>query len=97
MIRDLTSLHESNSGSIKLRYPDEWEGEIRASTIAGSIRVGGNKVRTIKDGKKNWAYNEVIARKGEDAEQASKLSVENVAGSADVWVGEGCQHAEWCN
>lgn len=95
-IRQLRSYHASNSGSIFVRYPDEWEGEIDATSIAGHLRVRGPEVRIIKDGRRSWAYNEIIARKGSNAGQASKMKVELMAGGADVWVGEGCENVGSC-
>lgn len=83
----LTSYHEGSSGNTKIHYPSSWEGEISAATISGNIRVGGEGVRTIKDGRKNRAYREVVARKGSRAEYASVLKVHEVSGNLDVWVG----------
>jgi hypothetical protein len=92
----ITSFHECSSGDMKIHYPSAWEGEINAVTISGNIRVGGDGVRTIKDSRKNWAYREVIARKGPAAEYASVLKVHGVSGNLDVWVGENCLNSEWC-
>jgi DUF4097 and DUF4098 domain-containing protein YvlB len=84
----LVSQHEGSSGHVKMHYPSVWEGEINAETISGNIKVGGNGVRIIKDSRKNWAYHEVVARKGAGAEHASSLRVREVSGGIDVWVGE---------
>lgn len=84
----LVSQHEGSSGHVKMRYPSVWEGEINAETISGNIKVGGDGVRIIKDSRKNWAYHEVVARKGAGAEHASSLQVREVSGGIDLWIGE---------
>jgi len=95
-LSQLTSSHDCTNGNMKIHYPSAWEGEITAVTVSGNIRVGGDGVRTIRDGRKNWAYHEVVARKGEYAEDASTLDVHGVSGSLDVWVGESCTSSDWC-
>lgn len=92
----LTSSHEGSTGRMRLHYPSVWEGEITAVTISGDIRIGGGGVRTIKDSRKNWAYHEVVARKGLTGDHASAITVHEISGSVDFWVGESCLNAEWC-
>jgi hypothetical protein len=92
----LTSSYDCRSGDMKIHYPSSWEGVITATTISGNIRVGGDGVRIIKDSRKNWAYHEVVARKGASAEHASTLNMNGVSGSLDVWVGDSCSNADWC-
>lgn len=87
-LTQLASYHDYNSRSMKIHYPSAWEGEIIAATISGSILVGGDDVRIIKGSRKNWAYHEVVARKGDGAEYASAVRVHGVSGSLDVWVGD---------
>lgn len=84
----LVSQHEGGSGNTKMHYPSAWEGEINAEAISGNIKVGGNGVRIIRDSRKNWAYHEVVARKGAGAERASSLRVREVSGGIDIWIGE---------
>ena len=84
----LFSRHEGSSGHVKMHYPSVWEGEINAQAISGNIKVGGNDVRIIKDSRKNWAFHEVVARKGAGAERASSLQIREVSGGIDVWIGE---------
>jgi hypothetical protein len=95
-LRRLTSSHSCTSGDQKIHYPNAWDGEITAVGITGNIKVGGDGVKTIKDSRKNWAYHEVVARKGPGAESASRLNVHAVSGNLDVWVGEGCHSSDWC-
>jgi DUF4097 and DUF4098 domain-containing protein YvlB len=89
----LVSRHEGISGHVKMQYPSVWEGEISAEAISGSIKVGGEGVRIVKDSRKHWVYHEVVAQKGSNAENASSLRIQEVSGGIDVWVGENC---EWC-
>lgn len=95
-LRRLKSYHVCSSGDQKIHYPTAWDGEITAVNITGNIRVGGDGVRIIRDSKKNWAYHEVVARKGSGAEHASNLNVHGVSGSLDVWLGEDCLSSDWC-
>lgn len=95
-LRLLTSHHTSSSGNQKIHYPNAWDGEITAVAISGNILVGGDGVKTIKDSRKNWAYREVIARKGPEAEFASTLKLHGISGNLDVWVGKGCSKSDKC-
>jgi hypothetical protein len=94
-IRELVAGHESTSGSLKVRYPEEWEGKMQVETVSGGIKVGGPDLRIVSDSHKNYAWRELIARKGENADQGSVLSVRAVSGSVEIWVGT-CPAQSWC-
>lgn len=44
VISGLHSTHKSSSGSVRIQYPQEWQGTIKAQTASGSLRVDGKDV-----------------------------------------------------
>lgn len=40
--------HKANSGSVRIAYPDEWEGTVEAHSNSGSISITGEGVETDK-------------------------------------------------
>lgn len=44
----LQALHKSTGGDIGLQYPQAWEGTLRASTMSGTLKVGGKDVKIIR-------------------------------------------------
>ncbi|KAI5369374.1 hypothetical protein Slin15195_G002510 [Septoria linicola] len=64
---DVKSEHKysSSSGTLRLTYPDEWEGYIEGDTSSGSVKIEGKDVERLS-GEGWWGtmYQHVIARKG---------------------------------
>lgn len=50
-LRNLSGRHVSNSGSINLRYPQTWEGEIDGRVVSGSLSLTGRDVQVESDDK----------------------------------------------
>jgi hypothetical protein len=84
----LRSVHgvagDGASGSVRVRYPAEWEGRIEAES-SGSVRVEGEGV--VVDGKeeRGGGRKSVRAHKGEDG--GSSIEAKAGSGSVDVSVG----------
>lgn len=84
----LRSVHgvagDGASGSVRVRYPAEWEGRIEAES-SGSVRVEGEGV--VVDGKeeRRGGRESVRAHKGEDG--GSSIEAKAGSGSVDVSVG----------
>jgi hypothetical protein len=76
----MVSRHESQSGSINVEYPNNWEGTIDVETRSGSVSVTGEGVEIIRMGKRG-----VIARKGK--ESSGKVVVRAGSGSVDLRFG----------
>jgi hypothetical protein len=76
----IRSHHEAKLGSINLKYPQEWEGSIKAETMMGSVSLSGKDVKIIKK-----TATSVKAEKGDGD---SSLLVETINGSVDLTVGD---------
>lgn len=76
-IKKLSGKHANTSGSLKVRYPNTWEGQIQARTLSGSVGVKWDGVRIIRD----WAGKEILAERGAGEGQ---LVLENVSGGIDL-------------
>lgn len=77
-LRSLNGDHRSGSGSLRLRYPPEWEGEIRGRTGSGQLHVRGDGLSVIEDTPAGYR-----ARKGLGE---AVLSFEGQSGSIDISV-----------
>lgn len=77
----LESKHTSQSGSLSIRYPPQWEGTIDGSVLSGSIHLGDN-IKIIEDHKLG-PIRTVKAKKGEGR---SHMTFETKSGSAKVTV-----------
>jgi hypothetical protein len=80
------SRHGSTSSSVRLRYPASWEGDIKATTVTGGIRVHGKDVQIVKQDN-GWANKEVLARKGQEG-KGGYMTVKTTSGDIEVLVGE---------
>jgi putative adhesin len=78
-IKAMSSFHSTESGSLALRYPREWEGTIEGRTGSGSLNLHGNDVDIISQ-----SGHYVYAKKGNGS---SRLSFHTESGSADVYFG----------
>ncbi|OCK78550.1 hypothetical protein K432DRAFT_427207 [Lepidopterella palustris CBS 459.81] len=83
-MKRLTSEHRGNSGSIKLTYPQEWEGTIEGGTMSGSLVLRGRDVEIIHQGGRGPLQRSVKARKGKGG---SNLEFQTGSGSCDVSIG----------
>lgn len=63
-IKKLYSGHHGLSGSVRLRYPAQWQGAVQASTLSGSIDLDWDGLRIVRDEKKGWVKRVVEAVRG---------------------------------
>ncbi|KZF23539.1 hypothetical protein L228DRAFT_118391 [Xylona heveae TC161] len=76
--------HATVSGSLKLRYPGEWEGTITGSSTSGSLDVRGKGVEVQKKTDLPWSH-QLVAKKGDGN---SHIGFHTTSGSVDLLVGE---------
>ncbi len=72
--------HKSNSGSVRIAYPDEWEGTVEAHSNSGSMSITGEGVETDK------AHHRVTGVKGTPEHHTD---VGTSSGSISVKFGDG--------
>lgn len=86
-LRCLQSRHASTSAEMRVTYPSSWEGELDLGTVSGSLRVQGDGVKVIRDGK-DWPgiNRHLVALKGSGGGSAAGLKT--TSGSIRVVVGE---------
>ena len=63
-LRRLFSDHRVITGSIILRYPDTWEGDIVGKYLSGSVHVNFGDTRIVHDGTKSRSWHDFRAVKG---------------------------------
>lgn len=81
----LKATHKTTSGTITLRYPEAWEGDLHASTTSGSIKITGKEVQKI-GGHDGWVGSDVTVRKG-SSDKASNTEVETISSSIRIALG----------
>ncbi|KAG9722856.1 hypothetical protein KCU73_g13865, partial [Aureobasidium melanogenum] len=80
----LRSVHKTKSGSLHIKYPQQWEGKIEAVTMSGSVKLRGKDVEVLK----RWSGPvgaHVVAKKGE---ASSAIDLSTSSGSVDARIGE---------
>jgi len=81
-ISNMSSTHSTNSGSLKLAYPREWEGTIEGHSTSGSLQLRGNGIKIIQQHSVNNVGHYVLAKKGDGN---STLNFRTGSGSVDIW------------
>ena len=81
-IKGMSSSHNSNSGSLTLYYPKEWEGTIEGHTGSGNIQLHGGNLDIIRQNSISKAGHYVLAKKGKGN---STLSFQTGSGSVDIY------------
>ena len=84
-ISRLHSFHKSTSGSMNLRYPEEWEGTIDGETLSGNINLKGKNLHVDVDGHYGEMVKHVVARRGKGN---SMLDFRSSSGSVNLQVGD---------
>lgn len=51
VMKNLHGTYKRLSGSLKIKYPGEWEGEIEGTTLSGSLHIAWPGLRIIRDGR----------------------------------------------
>lgn len=76
----------SQSGSIEVTYPHQWEGVIEGQTLSGSISIQGKDVE-MNDRRRSWnpVGKHIVAHKGTGP---GHMGCETVSGSIRVRVGD---------
>ena len=81
-IKNLHGTYKRLSGSLKLRYPGEWEGEIEGTTLSGSLDIDWPGLRVIRDGRRGGSgYRVFEAIKGHGD---GLLYFDGVSGSTEL-------------
>ncbi|KAI1472001.1 uncharacterized protein F4812DRAFT_201858 [Daldinia caldariorum] len=81
----LQSLHKSTSGDMGLRYPQAWEGYLRADTTSGRLRVKGRDVKIVKS-VGGWPGSTLEAQKGANG-PGSSIQVHVLMGNMEATIG----------
>jgi hypothetical protein len=85
-LRGVHGTGHGDSGSVRARYPAEWEGKIEVENSSGSVRVGGEGV--VVDGeRREGGKKRVRAHKGEGGGSSDSIEVRVGSGSVEVVVG----------
>jgi len=80
-LRNLHSNHRSQSSTIKVKYPEVWEGSIHEKTVSGSVSAEGHGVQIVYK-KKGFASSELLARKGvHKDDEGCFVEMSNISGS----------------
>lgn len=79
----LISSHTSVSGSIKLVYPQVWEGHMEGESVSGTLHVEGRDLKLIRQ-EERPGMNRVEAKKGSGG---STMVFKSLNGGCDVLVG----------
>lgn len=80
----MESSHRSKSGSMKLVYPQEWEGTVEGRTVSGSLRMHGRDLEVVREDK-GYVGNHVVARKGK---RNSRMEFDVMSGSVTAQIGD---------
>ncbi|RPA93901.1 hypothetical protein L873DRAFT_1747873 [Choiromyces venosus 120613-1] len=82
----LFAKHESTSGSINVKYPRDFEGALKAHTVAGRIGMGGEGVTIVSAG--SPGNKTVRGAKGVGAHgRGGTLEADGTSGGMQLWVG----------
>ncbi|KAK4140919.1 uncharacterized protein C8A04DRAFT_14553 [Dichotomopilus funicola] len=87
-LRYLSGTHTSTSATIKLRYPQSWEGDVALTSLTGVLRVSGDGLKVIKAGSDWPGVNKaLLARKGEKG-RGGKVEGKSTSGDVEFLIGE---------
>ena len=84
VIGHLRSVHKTKSGSVHIKYPQQWEGKIEAVTMTGSVGLHGRDVEVLK----RWSGPvgaHVVAKKGN---ATSAMDLGTTSGSVNAIIGD---------
>ena len=87
-LRSVHGAGDGVSGSVRAKYPADWEGRIEAESASGNVRVGGEGVVVDKE-ERLGGKNRVRAHRKGEGEDGSGSSIEarTGSGSVEVFVG----------
>lgn len=82
--RPLYSTHNSVSGNIDVKYPEDWQGGLKLKTTSGHINVRGKGTKVVKKDK------DIVGRfwKVIKGDGKSKGSLGSISGTIDVLIGK---------
>ncbi|THY97074.1 hypothetical protein D6C93_04578 [Aureobasidium pullulans] len=84
ILKRLRSVHKTKSGSLKIKYPQQWEGKIEAVTMSGHVDLDGKDVKVLKAWKGPVGVH-LIAQKGRGS---SGMDLGTVSGSIKATIGD---------
>ena len=84
----LEANHRSTSGSVSLRYPQSWEGDLSARTTSGTLRASGRDLRVMPSSRSWPRALHAHKRAGTGAQNASLLDVSTTSSEINVVIGD---------
>jgi len=76
----ISARHETVTGSVNVKYPEEWEGIVQASTATGSVTLKGDGL-DIVESRGRWVDRFEKAIKGSDPDEKSVVECSTSTGS----------------
>jgi hypothetical protein len=87
-LRSVHGAGDGVSGSVRAKYPADWEGRIEAESASGNVRVGGEGVVVDKEERLGGKKRVRAHRKGEGEDgSGSSIEARTGSGSVEVFVG----------
>ncbi|MCJ1254775.1 hypothetical protein MMC24_002591 [Lignoscripta atroalba] len=81
----LFGTHESASGSLRIQYPEEWQGQVDGKTLSGSFSLTWAGMKLIRNSKEGWVWRVIKAIKGNGE---GTLTFKSVSGNVVLIGGE---------
>jgi hypothetical protein len=77
----ISARHKTSTGSVRVSYPQEWEGVVVASTAAGSLKVEGEGLDIVESRGRVGVDRFEKGVKGDHPESKSDVECSSFAGS----------------
>jgi DUF4097 and DUF4098 domain-containing protein YvlB len=77
----ISAKHKTSTGSVRVSYPQEWEGIVVASTTAGSLKLEGEGLDIVESRGRGGIGRFEKGVKGEHPEKKSDVECSSFAGS----------------
>lgn len=81
-LRKLYASHQQKSGSLRLHYPSQWEGDLTGETLSGAISIDWPGLNIIRNDRRR-----IAARKG-DGKGEGNLEFSTLSGNVDLSGGD---------
>lgn len=87
-LHSLKSHHSTTSGSVKVHYPEAWEGTVHGKAVSGNVVFKGEGLRILK-ARKGPGFKEMLAQRGAvEGREGCSVELNSLSGGLGFNVGE---------